>query len=455
MLMLAVALAAATPAADRVTESDLAGHIRVLASDAFEGRKPGTAASSKTLSYIATAWARVGLVPGAPDGWYQPVALLDRSPRIATLSLRGRRQVAIPPDAIVALGAAPVVDLPAYRLVEVGADPKAMPDVADHIAVVRMVPGAPFSLRRQGEALVKAGAAAVLCLLPGDGTLRGIGEGLAAVTTSPAGAKGLRLYAEAKSFDALRARAGGGDLSLSGRVLTNVRTYQSYNVIGRIPGAGATGETVAIIGHWDHLGICRPEGAIDRICNGAVDNASGIAVMIEVAERLKRGPRPVRDIIFIATTAEESGLLGAAAYVANPSVPLDKIVALLNIDTIAIGPRGLPVSAVNRGNTAIDPLIDAAARRQGRALDQDLDANAFIMRQDGAEFTKAGVPSVMAGGSFADMAKLQAFLGSVYHGPDDEFSAALPLGGAAEDAELHILLTRALADPKRYQRAEP
>jgi len=450
MLILAAALAAAIHAADRVAESDLAGHIRVLASEEFEGRKPGTAASNKTLSYIATAWARAGLVPGAPGGWYQPVALLDRSPRIATLSLRGRRQVSIPADAIVALGADPAVDLAGHRLVEVGADPKHMPDVAGQIAVSRIVPGAPFSLRGQGEALVKAGAAAVLFLLPDEGTLPAIREGLTAVTTSPAGAKGLRLYAEAKSFDALRARAGGGDLSLSGRVLTNVRPYQSYNVIGRIPGTGATGEAVAIIAHWDHLGICRPEGAPDRICNGAVDNASGIAVMIEVAERLELGPRPARDIVFIATTAEESGLLGAAAYVANPSVPLDKIVALLNIDTIAIGPRGLPVSAVNRGNTAIDPLIDEIARQQGRALDQDLDANAFITRQDGSEFTKAGVPSVMVGGSFADIVKLLAFLGSVYHAPDDEFSDALPLGGAAEDAELHILLTRALADPRRY-----
>jgi len=81
-----------------------------------------------------------------------------------------------------------------------------------------------------------------------------------------------------------------------------------------------------------------------------------------------------------------------------------------------------------------------------------LDANGFIDRQDGAAFTRAGVPAVMAGGSFADMAKLQAFLGGAYHGPEDEFSDALPLGGAAEDAELHVLIARAMADPKRYQR---
>ena len=242
------------------------------------------------------------------------------------------------------------------------------------------------------------------------------------------------------------------DLTMDASIDTRVRRYTSHNVVGRLPGTGADGEAVAIIGHWDHLGICRPEGAPDRICNGAVDNASGIAVMIEVAERLARGRRPVRDIVFVATTAEESGLLGAGAYVDAPTVPLPKIAAVLNIDTIAIGPRGLPVSAVNRGNTAIDPLIDEAARAQGRPLDQGLDANGFINRQDGAAFTRAGVPAVMAGGSFADMARLQAFLGGPYHGPEDEFSDALPLGGAAEDAELHVLLARALADPKRYRR---
>ena len=93
-----------------------------------------------------------------------------------------------------------------------------------------------------------------------------------------------------------------------------------------------------LLAHWDHLGFCRPEGAPDRICNGAVDNASGVAMMIEVAGQLAAGPRPARDILFLATTAEEEGLVGAGYFAAHPTVPLDSIVAAINMDTVAIRP---------------------------------------------------------------------------------------------------------------------
>lgn len=480
MLISLIALAAAASplsARDRVSEADLAAHIRVLASDEFEGRKPGTAASGKTLSYIAGAFARAGLKPGAADGsWYQPVALVDRSlvPSPVRWTARGK-PVAVPDEVVLSGGAGRQRVQGPVTYVGYGLDPA--PDVRGQ--VVLLLGGTPAGVkdalapRQRVEALRKAGAAAVINIGPPTAKWEQIRPFISHPQTSRPAASadtGIGGFMSAVALQGLLAAAGQDvaklqaaaatpgfkpvrlGIDLDATVQTTERPYTSYNVVARLPGRGADDEAVAIIGHWDHLGLCRPEGAPDRICNGAVDNASGIAVMIEVAERLARGKRSPRDLVFVATTAEESGLLGANAFVDAPTVPLDKIVAVLNIDTIAIGPRGLPVSAVNRGNTAIDPLIDEAARRQGRPLDTDLDANAFIMRQDGAVFTRAGVPAVMAGGSFADMAKLQAFLGSVYHGPDDEFSDALPLGGAAEDAELHVLLARALADPKRYRR---
>lgn len=454
MLTVLLALAAAAPlsARDRVSEADLAPHIRVLASDEFEGRKPGTEASGKTLSYIATAFARAGLRPGARDGnWYQLVPLVDRTPASSSLRLGGDDETAIPAADFVAIGTNKVETFDRARLVEVAADAPTPSDISGKVAVLRLSAENGDVLWPKWKALVAARAKAVLILAPDAMFERMRAQYSRAVTDIPGRNIGVLLIANAARFDGLRAKAGQ-QARLSGTVHMMLRNYDSYNVVARLPGRGANGEAVAIIGHWDHLGICRPEGALDRICNGAVDNASGIAVMIEVAERLARRPRLPRDILFVATTAEESGLIGAEAYVREPTVPLDKIVAVLNVDTIAIGPRGLPVSAVNRGNTAIDPLIDEIARMQGRALDADLDANGFIDRQDGAVFTRAGVPSVMVGGSFADMPMLQTFLAGPYHGPDDEFSEALPLGGAAEDAELHVLLARALADPKRYKR---
>jgi Zn-dependent M28 family amino/carboxypeptidase len=236
-------------------------------------------------------------------------------------------------------------------------------------------------------------------------------------------------------------------------VSTFVRRYNSHNVIGRLRGTGNTGESVLYLGHWDHLGICRPEGAKDRICNGAVDNASGIAMMIEAARHLARAPRPERDILFLATTAEEMGLLGAEYFGANPVVPLKSIVAAVNMDTVAITPKGEPVATIGRGTTPMDPLIEATARELGRRVDTDTEANVMIQRQDGWALARAGVPTVMVGGGFSDMKKLQAYLAGPYHKPEDDLDASIDLSGAVEDTDLLIALGRKLANPKQYRPA--
>ena len=232
---------------------------------------------------------------------------------------------------------------------------------------------------------------------------------------------------------------------------SNIRTYASNNVIAKLPGAKPDGKAVLFLGHWDHLGICRPEGdAADRICNGAVDNASGIAVLIEVAKRLAGGARPGRDIYFMATTAEEKGLLGATYFADHPIVPLGDITVALNIDTIAISPRGTPVATIGRGRPAYDAVVRDVATKLGRKLDEDGEADAFVQRQDGWALGAKNVPSLMAGGSFSDMPLLEAFLESDYHTANDNFSDKIPLGGAAEDADLHVALGRAFANVKSW-----
>ena len=231
---------------------------------------------------------------------------------------------------------------------------------------------------------------------------------------------------------------------------STVRAYESNNIIAKLPGAKPDGRAVLFLGHWDHLGICAPEGAADRICNGAVDNASGIAVLTAVAKRLASGQRPDRDIYFMATTAEEKGLLGAHWFADHPVVPLSDITVALNIDTIAISPRGTPVATIGRGKPAYDAVVRDAAAKLGRTLDEDGEADAFVQRQDGWALGAKGVTSLMVGGSFSDMPLLEKFLESDYHSPADELSDKVPLGGAAEDADLHVALGRAFADTKRW-----
>jgi acetylornithine deacetylase/succinyl-diaminopimelate desuccinylase-like protein len=189
-----------------------------------------------------------------------------------------------------------------------------------------------------------------------------------------------------------------------GQVDAQVRRFTSHNVIGRIAGSNGggegrgAGESIVLLGHWDHLGICRPAGAPDRICNGAVDNASGIAALIEAAGRLTQGERPRRDILILATTAEEMGLLGAEAFARNPPVPRRSIVAGINVDTLAVAPAGTPVTVIG-GRPDMDLVIGRVAIGLGRKLDADREADIMATRQDGWALTRNGIPTFMAVGN--------------------------------------------------------
>jgi Zn-dependent M28 family amino/carboxypeptidase len=254
-----------------------------------------------------------------------------------------------------------------------------------------------------------------------------------------------------KDWDGLRRAAAkpgysGEDLGITADfdVSTNVSRVNSMNVIGKIPGRNKTIGAVLFMAHWDHLGICRPEGDADRICNGAVDNASGIAVLTEVARSLAK-KRHDRAIYFVATTAEESGLHGAYSFAANPPVPLDQIVVALNVDTIAVAPAGSKVAIIGRGTTKLDREIESVAVKMGRKVDPSDQANSFLQRQDGWALSQKGVPALMVNSSFSDLPFLEKYLGSLYHGPDDEITSALDLAGTAEDTELHIALGKYFA----------
>jgi Peptidase family M28 len=484
-ILASLALLAATPLlAKGVSEADLRGHIAVLASDEFEGRKPGTEGETKTIKYIADTWAKAGLKPAASDGsWFEPVPLVQRGQGTAKYAFTANgRNLRVVSDEIILIGKNADYaksDLPLmFAGYGVKADGSVVANVTGKAVLVLFdaenVPDKMKSPRARRQALIAAGAEAVIFVGDSQGNWpilrrmllsRPIGlesremraplEG--AISTEFAVAL---VTAAGRDWDKLRQHAKTPDyagealgIDADFTVTTDVYRFSSHNVIGKIAGRKKGSGAVLYMGHWDHLGLCAPEDAPDRICNGAVDNASGIAVLTETAKVLAK-KRHDRDIYFVATTAEESGLLGAYAYAEKPVFPLDQIVILLNVDTIAIAGRGAKVTIIGRGTTSLDGAVEAVARKSGRAIEGSTDANAFIQRQDGWAFTQKGVPALMVGGAFADLDLMQKFMGSEYHGPNDELTDKTELGGAADDADLHIALGQYFSDTRKYKSAK-
>ena len=477
------AVSAAPAKADSpVTEAQLADHIRVLASDAFEGRAPGTEGEDRTIAYIVGEWAKAGLeaVSGSTTPWLQPVPFIETQALSGSAKFKvNGRDFALEDDGIILTGRDPSVALTDVPTIFVGygvdGAGKVNADVKGKLAIM-LFDNAPFGdklprYRERRQLLADAGASAVLVIATDAVPWAQLREA--------AGSKAMRLasakqgapvtgFLSLEAADALLKKAGqngsamrdaanssdykGLALPVTAEIATQsaIRSFASNNIIAKLPGAKPDGKAVLFLGHWDHLGICGVAGDADRICNGAVDNASGIAVLIEVAKRLASGTRPDRDIYFMATTAEEKGLLGANYFADHPVVPLGDITVALNVDTIAISPRGTPVATIGRGKPAYDAVVRETATKLGRKIDDDGEADAFIQRQDGWALGAKGVTSLMVGGSFSDMKLLEAFLGSDYHTAADNFSDKIPLGGAAEDADLHVALGRAFADTKRW-----
>jgi hypothetical protein len=458
-----------------VSEDSLRRHIEILASDSFQGRNPGTEGEARTIAYLIGEWAAAGLVSGVdgPTPWLQAVPLIEgRAVSSAASFTHHGRAVAIAADDVILAGRASQAKLDDLPMVFVGfgvdANGKVNADVSGKVAVM-LIDNVPYGSnlprsRARRQMLAAAGAKAVIGVA-GDGipwtalqnsmttpTMTLASQSIAADIFGFMSQPALAALFASSGLANDEVMAAARDAGFAGRDLpvratlsatTEVRAFESHNIIGKIPGRKPDGKAILLLGHWDHLGVCRPEGSADRICNGAVDNASGMAVLTEVVKRLAGDARVDRDVYVMGTTAEERGLLGAYWFADHPVVPLENIHVALNIDTIAISPRGTPVAIIGRGNAPYDRIVAETASRLGRTMDNDGEADAFVQRQDGWALGAKGVTSLMVGGSFSDMPLLQAFLGGDYHGPGDQPSAAIPLGGAAEDADLHVALVRA------------
>ena len=488
-LLLAAPAPATPPATVPIAPGHMMRHIEVLASDEYEGRAPGTEGERRTTGYIAAELEKRGLRPAAADGsWLQPVSLVERRPLRQRVSWRanGRRIAAdeakiglVARDGRHIIADAPVVFV-GHGLVDRnrGIDQLAGADLRGSVALVLVeAPVEGFArFDERVRTVTEAGAAAVIGVISDEVPFEGVlayaragetqlaSQGWPAIEGIMPASEAARLIAvSGGSFASILDEQPGPafravplTLRATLEAESEVRRFTSNNVVGRIRGsaprsAGEHNESVLLLGHWDHLGICGRAGDADRICNGAVDNASGVAMLIEIAGRLAAGPPPPRDILVLATTAEEVGLLGAEHFAANPPVPLASIVAAINFDTVAIHATGQPVAVIGRGLAPLDAAIAATAAEFGRPMDTTYLADAFVERQDGWALARAGIPAVMVGGSFADMDALQRFLGGAYHGASDNVGPDIPLDGAAEDANLAVALTRRLADPALYR----
>lgn len=473
-MTLAGAPAQAAGSRERVLEAQLYHHIAILASDDFGGREPGTEGEAKTLRYIARQFFDIGLVSGTNDPsneWFAPVNLVAREPASSAASFlrRGRRTLPAPHAMLVVTSGerSLVRDAPLLFVGYGRKDPPPRAELAGRVAV--LLAGDREDGERQ-NALLGAGAAGVLTILDGK---RSIGEVAARRKRS-----GYALASEALGGDieafvtpAAFARAyGQADLKLSDleaqaaaadfapRVLdmgvtleatTRQTRIHTHNLIARLPGRHPADGAVLFVAHWDHFGQCAEPPAEDLICNGAIDNASGVAALIEIARRLSKGPRLDRDIYFLATTSEELGLLGAEAFAENPPIPLTQFVAAFNLDSVAIAPANTPLAIVGAGMTSLDPQIAAVAREQGLKLVGSEEANKYVRRQDGWALHQHDVPAVLVSSAYGNMALMEHFFETDYHRPSDEARPGMELGGAAEDVEFHVALGRWFADPRK------
>lgn len=245
---------------------------------------------------------------------------------------------------------------------------------------------------------------------------------------------------------------------------STIREKSSRNVIARLDGAKQRDEAIVYMAHWDHLGNHAHEadehgGATaageDTIYNGAIDNATGVAGILEIAEAFTRQePKPDRSLVFLAVTLEESGLLGSKYYVAHPVVPLEQTVAVINLDAMPVIGKAKDMTVVGFGSSQLEDILKPIAQQQGRVLHAEATPeDGFYFRSDHFNFAKAGVPALYAkggddlvdGGVTAGQAAQVDYRDHRYHKPDDEYDPSWKLEGVIQDLEALYSVGRELA----------
>ena len=504
---------AGTPSADRpsLSEANYRAHVERLASNEFEGRAPGTAGEQKTIAYIEQQFRAAGLQPGIGDSFLQSVPVMEMSPSAdALMQVRGTQgQLSLRnADDFVVWTRRPVPEsritdaelvFAGYGIVapEYGWNDYAGLDMRGKVAVVLVNdPGyatqdpALFNgttMTYYGrwtykfEEAVRQGAAGLLVVhetapagYPWDVPRNGATTPqfdlriadyeqqrlpLEGWITHEAAARVLALagqdYAASKRAAAQRGfKARPLGLAASVGVRNDVRQRTSYNVVGVLPGRERADEAFVYTAHWDHLGAGTGDG--DTIFNGASDNATGVAALIELGRVFAATrPRPRRSVLFVAVTLEESGLLGSEYFAAHPPLPVARMAGGLNMDNLsAIGPAS-DVVLVGFGASELDAYLRRAAAEHGRVLAQEPSPEkGYYYRSDHFNLAKQGVPmlypkpGVDLPGRGADFGRnwLAEYTANRYHKPSDEYDPAWDVAGTIADLGLYYDVGLAVAN---------
>jgi Zn-dependent M28 family amino/carboxypeptidase len=269
---------------------------------------------------------------------------------------------------------------------------------------------------------------------------------------------GLDLDALARAAAQPGFRARPMDMSISVGVTNSISRSESRNVVGRIEGATHPEETIAYMAHWDHLGMDQALDG-DQIFNGAVDNASGLAGLLELARVFGRTARPERSLVFLALTAEESGLLGSQYYAEQPLYPLATTVAAFNMDGLNVDGPTHDVVVVGHGSSELEEYLAAAVAEQGRVIvAEPTPEKGFFYRSDHFNFASQGVPVLYAksgvdhatGGVTYGRRKAWEYAALRYHKVSDEFDPEWDLRGAVEDLTLLYRVGLQLANSRAF-----
>lgn len=500
----------------------LSNTVKTLSSDAFEGRGPATPGEVKTVDFIVAEMKAAGLSPGGEikdgkRGWTQDVPLLRsaiKAPIKLTLATGGEKQeltqgteiairAALDGSKSVAIEAAPLVFLGyGVKAPERNWDDFKGLDLKGKIGIV-LINDPDFETGKgdfggkamtyygrwtyKFEEAARQGAAGLLIVHETEPASYGwptvknsnTNTMFDIVRDRPASVHpqvegwiprdfAVEMFKRAGvDFDVLKRTAQTRefkpvvlkDTTLSASYGIDAQVITSKNIAGRLEGSKRADETVIYSGHWDHLGVGAPDAKGDRIYNGAVDNGTGIAAIIELARTFAQQPRTARSVAFLAVTAEEKGLLGSEYYSSKPLYPLGKTVAVINLD--ALNPGGLARNFTTSGSARLELLDELVATAKRRdlvyAADPHPEAGHFF-RSDHFPFAKRGVPAISfgsgndlaEGGIAAGEAQGKAYTAERYHQPADHWEADWTFAGLARDLQILHALGADLANSKRW-----
>lgn len=500
-----------------ISGEDFRAHVEVLASDAFAGRAPGGVGETKTVEYLIAQLTRLGLKPGNAGSWTQDVPMTETKADEARsrLTLTTAKQTFAPalgPDVVIGTRSGQAaLQIDASELVFVGYGVNApelgwndyegldvkgktvvmlINDPGFHVGSTTLFGGKRMTYYGRWtykfEEAARQGAKAALIIhddagaaYPWDVVQNSWGGPQFDLPPSedpeprlPAqgwinAATANTLFADAGlDFEALRTAANEvgfravplkATMSLS--LYSSSRSASSQNVIAVLPGSKYPDEAIVYIAHWDHLGR-NFSGVGDRIFNGAVDNATGVAGVLEIAEAfVVQQPAPERSIVFLFVTLEESGLLGSKYYAAHPVIPLAQTVAVINLDAMSVIGPTKELVVIGLGNSTLDDIARGFAAAQGRTLVEESEPqNGYFFRSDHFNFAKAGVPALYAKGGVDHAEKgreyglawSRDYTAHRYHKVSDNIDPAWDLRGVAQDLSLLYAVGHALGSSREW-----